>query len=245
MFSPFSRRRAAAILALPLLAACGAQAQPPAARVATDANAVSAPLPQAAATMAPGAQDAVTAPAPASALVFQVVSGQSRATFRVREQLAGRDLPNDAVGTTGAVAGQLVIQPDGTIPAGASRITVDVNSLATDSSMRDSFIKRSTLQTQQFPTADFVPTRVEGLPNPLPASGQHTFKLTGLMTLHGVQKEITWDVTAARDGASLTGTATTAFKFGDFGMTPPRAPAVLSVVDEIRLEVQLVATQTK
>ena len=54
--------------------------------------------------------------------------------------------------------------------------------------MRDGFIKQNTLQTSQYPTAEFVPTRVEGLPSP-PASGQYTFKLTGLQTIHGVQKE--------------------------------------------------------
>ncbi|MBI3971959.1 MAG: YceI family protein [Chloroflexi bacterium] len=247
MFESFTRRHAAAILVLPLLAACGAQTQQQGARVATDLGVTSAQLPQAAATtVTPGAQTAAafTAPAPASALVFQIASGQSKATFRVREQLAGRDLPSDAVGTTGAVTGQLVVQPDGTIVKDASKITVDMTSLATDSALRDNFIKRSTLQTQQYPTAEFVPTKVEGLPDPLPASGQYTFKLTGLMTIHRVQKELTWDVTAAREGAKLTGTATTAFTFGDFGMTPPRAPAVLSVVDEIRLEVSLVASQT-
>ena len=89
--------------------------------------------------------------------------------------------------------------------------------------MRDGFIKQNTLQTSQYPTAEFVPTRVEGLPS-LPASGQYAFKLTGLQTIHGVQKEVTWDVTATRDGNALNGTATTAFTFGDFGMTRP-APA--------------------
>jgi hypothetical protein len=48
---------------------------------------------------------------------------------------------------------------------------------------------------------------------------------------------------ARRDRTTLTGTATTSFKFGDYGMEPPRVPMVLSVVDEIRLELALVATQ--
>jgi polyisoprenoid-binding protein YceI len=181
---------------------------------------------------------------PVGALRFQIVPGQSKATFRVREQLANRPLESDAVGSTDSVSGQLVLQPNGTIVSNASKIAVDVSSLATDQPLRDNFIKRSTLQVQQYPTAEFVPTKVEGLPSPLPASGEYTFQLTGLMTLHGVQKGVTWDVTASRDGANLTGTATTQFKFGDFGMTPPKAPAVLSVVDDIRLETNLVASAT-
>ena len=58
-----------------------------------------------------------------------------------------------------------------------------------------------------------------------------------------MQKEVTWDVTATREGSALNGTATTAFTFGDFGMTPPSARSVLSVADSIRLEVALAATQ--
>jgi polyisoprenoid-binding protein YceI len=82
------------------------------------------------------------------------------------------------------------------------------------------------------------------VPSPLPAAGEATFKLTGLMTVKGVQKEVTWDVTAKRNAGQLEGKATTAVKFGDFGMTPPRVASVLSITDEIRLELELVATQS-
>jgi polyisoprenoid-binding protein YceI len=231
----FTRRRSAAILALPFLAACSTQASPP-------ASPSSEPVAVSTVPAATAATSASTT-SPAGTLVFRIAQGQSQAIFRVREQLVGRELPNDAVGTTSAVSGQLAIRPDGTVDGASSRITVDLNSLATDSSMRDGFIKQTTLQTSQYPTAEFVPTRVEGLPSPLPASGQYTFKLTGLQTIHGVQKEVTWDVTATRDGNALNGTATTAFTFGDFGMTPPSARSVISVVDSIRLEVALAATQ--
>ena len=243
----FTRRRSAAILTLPFLAACATQASPQASLSSEPVAAATASTTTASATAAtaPATAAATTASAtsPAGTLVFQLAQGQSQAIFRVREQLVGRELPNDAVGTTNAVSGQLAIKADGTVDAASSRITVDLNSLSTDSTMRDGFIKQNTLQTSQYPTAEFVPTRVEGLPNPLPSSGQYAFKLTGLQTIHGVQKEVTWDVTATRDGSALNGTATTAFTFGDFGMTPPSARSVLSVVDSIRLEVALAATQ--
>jgi polyisoprenoid-binding protein YceI len=171
--------------------------------------------------------------------VFKVLEEGSDARFRVREQLAGRDLPSDAVGTTGDVTGQLALHPDGRVASEASKISVGLRDLKTDSDRRDGFIKGNTLQVDQFPTADFVPTRIEGVPTPLPASGEHTFKMAGMMTVHGVQKEVIWDVTATRNGSNLTGKATTAIKFGDFGMEPPKVPVVLSVVDEIRLELDL------
>ncbi|HET7771370.1 MAG TPA: YceI family protein [Chloroflexota bacterium] len=183
------------------------------------------------------------APPPAGAVRFQVVANQSTATFRVREQLAGLSFPNDAVGCTGAVTGQLTLHSSGDVVSAASRIEVDLRALKSDSNQRDDFIKSSVMQTQRFPTASFVPTRAAGGPTPLPASGSATLTLSGQMTIRGVTRDQDWSVTAQRQGNQLSGTATTSFKFGDFNMTPPRVPMVLSIVDDIRLEVKLVATQ--
>lgn len=246
---PLARRRFLPLFAAPLLAACGV-AQNAAAPAAPPANATgsSTAAPAVIATAVPAATTAPAAAAPTAAptgaLTFMIRQNDSKATFRVREQLAGRQLPNDAVGTTGAVTGQLSLTPDGEVLADASKITVDLRTLATDSGMRDQFIKQNTLQTSRFPTAVFIPTDIEGVPNPLPASGEHTFKLTGLMTVHGVQKEITWDVTARRAANELLGKASTKVKFADFGMTAPRVATVLSITDEIRLELDLAASQT-
>jgi polyisoprenoid-binding protein YceI len=250
-----SRRRFSPFLALPFAVACGtagdrASSAPAASTQSTAAPAVATSAPTTAAPTQPAAAPTTapqptTAPAaaaaPAGPVTFRVVQNESKATFRVREQLAGRQLPNDAVGTTGTVTGQLAIAPDGTFSRDASKISVDMRDLKSDSTMRDNFIKQNTLRTSQFPTAEFVPVRAEGVPTPLPASGEHTFKLHGQMTVKGVQKDVTWDVTAKREGPQLTGKATTSVKFGDFGMEPPRVGAVLSIVDEIRLELDLVA----
>jgi polyisoprenoid-binding protein YceI len=180
---------------------------------------------------------------PAGALIFTVTPEQSRATFRVREQLVGVQVPGDAVGSTGAVTGRIVLRRDGGLAPDASKITVDLRELKSDDPRRDSFIKQSALQTNQFPYAEFMPRSAPGIPSPPPASGEHAFRMTGVLLVHGVQREVTWDVTARRDGTQLTGRAVTAVKFGDFGMTPPRADPVVSVVDEIRLELNLVAVQ--
>jgi polyisoprenoid-binding protein YceI len=251
-----ARRGALSLLVVALTAACG-QAAAPAAQPGGQAGATAPAAVSAANTPAAGAAaTAPTAPSgaaatpaapavavPAGALHFRIVPNESTATFRVREQLAGRELPNDAVGSTGAVSGQIVLRPDGTIVGDTSKIVVDLRQLQTDSGQRDRFIKSNTLTTDQFPTAEFTPSRAEGLPNPLPASGEYAFKLVGPMTVRGVQKEVTWDVTAQRNGNSLVGEARTALKFGDFNLSQPRVPLVLSITDDIRLEVSLVANQ--
>jgi polyisoprenoid-binding protein YceI len=199
------------------------------------------------ATSTPTATSAATAtatPSSAAAAGAWTVSDTSKATASVREQLVGVNLPSDAVLVARGAKGTFTLKDDGTFSPD-SKITFDLTTLMSDSSQRDGFVKMDTLQTRQFPTAELVPTKASGLTVPLPSSGDFTFKLTGQMTIHGKTKEVTFDVTARRSGNELTATATAAptWKFADFGMTAPSVPfRVVSVVDEIRLVVDLVAT---
>ncbi|HEX6061962.1 MAG TPA: YceI family protein [Candidatus Limnocylindria bacterium] len=172
------------------------------------------------------------------------VSDKSKATVRVREQLVSLNLPSDAVLVATGAKGAFQVNDDGTFAPG-SQISFDVSSLTSDQSQRDSFVKQSVLNTRQFPTATFVPSAATGLVLPLAANGHVTFTLTGKLTIHGTTKDVTFSVDAMRSAGNLTATATLAptVKFGDFGMQPPAAPGrVLSVVDEIKLTIDLVAT---
>lgn len=162
---------------------------------------------------------------------------KSEARYRVREQLASISFPSDAVGATSAISGDIVIGPDGTLVSQESKFVVDLTTLKSDEARRDRYIQRSTLQTSSYPTAEFVPTEASGLPSPLPTSGTLTFQLGGNLTVHGVTRPTTWDVTASIQGQELIGSASTSFTFGDFGMSAPRVPVVLGVEDTIKLEV--------
>lgn len=211
-------------LVVPLLAACG---QPQATAPAPAAETRPSGTPTAAASTS----------AAAAAVVFRVVPDQSEARYRVREQLAALQFPSDAVGRTKAISGTVAFAADGSIVSSASKLTVDLTTLQSNEQRRDNFIKSNTLEVSRYPTAEFVPREARGLPWPLPASGEATFQLVGDMTIHGTTRPVTWDVTAKFAGDQVTGTATTSFKFGDFNMQVPRVAVVLSVEDNIRLEV--------
>lgn len=224
-----SRAPAFALLAI-LFAACG------------DSGAVAAAPSATAATAAPAASAAVATPA--AARFAWTVSDKSKATVRVREQLASLNLPSDAVLVASGAKGAFDLNADGTFVAG-SQITFDVSSLTSDSPQRDNFVKQSVLASRQFPTATFVPSKTTGLTLPLASNGHLTFKLAGKLTIHGTARDVTFDVDATRNGSSLTATATLSptVTFEDFGMSQPAAPGrVLSVVDEIKMTIELVAT---
>ncbi len=169
-------------------------------------------------------------------LTFRLVPEASEARYRVREQLLGRSLPNDAVGSTRAVEGQIVFAADGTIVSEQSHFSVDLRTLQSDEARRDNYIKRNTLEVDRYPTAEFRPGAAIGLPWPLPENGSFAFQLEGDLTVHGVTKPVTWEVQVTADGDRLTGTATTTVTFDDFAMTPPRVPIVLSLEETIVLE---------
>jgi polyisoprenoid-binding protein YceI len=175
--------------------------------------------------------------------VFNLLTDKSSANYRVREQLARLNLPSDAIGKTSQISGSVAVKPDGSIDSSASKITVDISSLASDSSMRDGFVGRTILQTAQYPTVVFVPTSASGLPWPLPQSGPVAFKVTGNLTVKDVTKPVTWDVTGAIQNGVATGTATTSFTFEDFGLSQPHVASVLSLVDHIALEVSVTFQQ--
>ena len=90
----------------------------------------------------------VTAPPPDPTKPAKLtLSTGSKARYRVREQLAGISFPSDAVGTTETVTGAIVINPDGSIDAAQSKITVDLKTLSSDQQMRDGYIQNRTLET--------------------------------------------------------------------------------------------------
>jgi polyisoprenoid-binding protein YceI len=254
---PFLRAASPAAVAL-LAAACGTSTGPIGTGTGTGAAAQgAAPAPPA----TPAAQPALVAttpaglptPAPTSAtgavatgapVTITLSPDGSEARYRVKEQLVGRQLPNEAVGATRGVRGQIALSATGAVVREQSRITVDLATLRSDESRRDQFIRANTLQTQRFPTAEFVPAQVNGLPAPLPTSGEHRFQLVGDLTVHGVTRPATWEVTARAAGQEISGKATTQLKLTDFGMTPPRVGPVLSIEDAVILELHFRATRS-
>jgi hypothetical protein len=173
---------------------------------------------------------------------FNADSASSLVTVRVREQLAGFPAMSDAVLTTSAIFGVVGLTRDGRITSDTA-LRVDLTTLASDESRRDNFIKKETLDVERYPNAELTVIGTHGLPQPLPGSGEWRFGLVTSLKVHGTAHEVTWDVTGQRVGRELRATARTTVHFGDFGLQRPSVAAVLSVTDDIRLEVLLRAVQ--
>lgn len=171
-----------------------------------------------------------------------LVADGSEARYRAREVLVGRGLPSEAVGRTRAVSGTIAVDGGGSLVVAGSAVSVDLRGLQSDERRRDNFIQAETLQTNRYPSADFVPTEVRGLPSPLPTAGEVAFGLLGDLTVHGVARPTLWQVVARVDGAQVAGIAITRLKITDFGMELPRVAVLLSIEDELALEVDFLGT---
>ena len=176
---------------------------------------------------------------------FTATPFKSLATVKVEEHLAANLINTDAILTSNGVDGVLTLNADGSF-APDSNVVVDMTRLSSDQSLRDKWIQLFGIETAKFRTATFAPQRTTGLPSPLPANGEWTFTLDGMLTVRGVSKAVSWKATATRAGRDLVGTATTLVHWADFEIEKPQAAVtqVVSVSDDIRLELKFVGTQS-
>jgi polyisoprenoid-binding protein YceI len=176
----------------------------------------------------------------ASPITFELVPAESEARFLIDEVLRGD--PITVVGATDQVAGQFAVDPNDLSSAQAGTIHVNARTLATDNEFRNRAIKNRILLTDKYEFVTFAPMEVIGLPETGSADESYTFQIVGDLTITDVTRQVTFDVTAtATSEARIEGTATTAFPYTDFELFIPDAPAVDTVDDVVRLELEFVA----
>jgi polyisoprenoid-binding protein YceI len=184
-----------------------------------------------------GVQDTTSAASRSAALRFTLAPTGNEARYRVREQLVGHDLPNDAIGETKLLAGSISFDSKGKVIPQVSRFTVAAGSFVSDKDRRDGFVRGRLLEADQYPTVMLVPNSVRGLTIPLPKMGSRPFEMTGDLTVRGVTRPTIWNGTVQFKDGTVSGSAGTAFTFDDIQMEQPRVPVLLSVADTIRLEI--------
>lgn len=143
------------------------------------------------------------------------VTDGSFAGYRVDEVLNGTDVT--VTGRTNDVTGTVTTTDSEVTEA---TITVDVASISTDSGSRDSYFRDTAMRVSENPTATFV------LTSPISGDGASldesaTVTGTGVLTLAGVSNEVTVEMTAAVDGATIRIAGQIPITFSDYGVTAP------------------------
>jgi polyisoprenoid-binding protein YceI len=179
---------------------------------------------------------------PEGAQVFRVIPERSEAAYFADETLARLAVPSTAKGATNEIEGEFYLSEDGlALAEGAtSRFTVQLANLESGEGMRDNRV-RGALEVERFPSATFTVSSVSGYDASIPAGEEQTLELTGILDLHGVQKEVTWDVLARREGDVFTALATVNFLYADFNIPLLNIGGFVSVEEDVTLQVQIVA----
>jgi len=163
----------------------------------------------------------------------------SFAGYRVGEELASIGV-TEAVGRTSGVTGSLELEGS---TLTAVSIEVDMSSLRSDDNRRDGAMSRQALETNAFPTAQFVLTGAidlgtipsEGVPISVTASGD--------LTLHGVTAQVDIPLEAQLVGNQIVVVGSVDIVYGDFGIELPSAPILVGVDDHGLIELQLTFAQ--
>ena len=152
----------------------------------------------------PGASGAA---AVGSGTVFSVARGDGVATVRIREQLVGWTVPDDAILTSDDVSGTFGLLDDGTFDP-ASSLSISLSTIESDDPIRAD-AARETMNAGLHPLVEFRPLRTSGLPTPLAATGRWDFRMTGSLRVNGISRDLEWEASAERTGGEIKATAKT------------------------------------
>ena len=146
---------------------------------------------------------------------WTVTSG-SAVGYRVQEVLFGQS--NTAAGRTSAVTGSITI--DGKTVSAAT-VTVDMTTVSSDQQRRDNQFNGRIMDTASYPTATFKLSSPIVLSS-IPAIGvQGSTQATGVLTMHGTSKTVTFTIKGQRTSSGIQVTGQIPITFADWNIPNP------------------------
>lgn len=194
--------------------------------------------PEAAAPLAVGSSQ-VSAPTGELASAYTVGTG-SEAGYRVGELLGGQRV--DAVGRTPDVSGTVALS--GTAVT-AGEVTVQMSTVTSDQGRRDGQFTGNIMETATYPTSTFTLTGPIDLGADFANGGQATVTAAGTLTVKDVTREVSFPLTAVRDGAGIDVSGSIPVTFTDFGIEPPSIGDFVRVDPTGQVEFLLTLTPTR
>jgi polyisoprenoid-binding protein YceI len=173
---------------------------------------------------------------------FVIVPDESTVTYRVAETFIreGNRL-NTAVGVTRTVRGEVRVNRADPRQSSIGPITVDISRFSSDSERRDQAIRDRWLESARFPTAQFTPRAIRGLPSTYRDGQELRLQIAGNLKVRDVVRPVTFDAVMTVTGNTLTGTAKAAVKMTDFGFDPPSILGILRAENDVAIEFAITA----
>ena len=172
------------------------------------------------------------APAGGTSRQYVVVEG-SEITFTVGEVLSRLPTSIEAVLRTSELSGQINLdgQP--------STVEVNLHSLNSDQQYRDRYVHLQMFP--QHPVASFTVDSVTELPGEFDSGDTFQRSVSGTLNVKGADFPISFDLEVRNDGDLLNVLGRTVFTWQQLDVPVPTARSVVSIEDEVHVEILLVA----
>ncbi len=181
--------------------------------------------------------------AAASSTLYRIVSEESEVRFSLAEILD--DEPNQVIGATDQVAGDILIDFENPEASRLGQIRVNVRTLRTDNNVRDRAIRSFVLESgqEQYEFVEFDPIELAGLPDSLAVGDTMEFQIVGNLTVKRTAAAITFEVKVTVVAADrIEGTATGSVRLDEYDLFIPDARGrVTEVAEDLVLEIDFVA----
>lgn len=162
-----------------------------------------------------------------------VVGEGSEATFSVGEELRNLPLPIVAVMRTEDLSGEIHL--DGR----ESRVSINLQTLSSDQNFRDRWTRNRLFG--EHPTGVFILSDATPLPEGFTKGETVDTQITGTLEMLGQTFSVTFDIQARDDGDEVFILGKTTFTWDDFNIEKPTAPSVVSLEDEVVVNVLISA----
>ena len=172
--------------------------------------------------------------------VFRIDPNRTTARYQAFEEFLGGTV-GSPVGETSAVGGDILVDPHNPEDSRFGTIVANVESLESDSSMRDSRLRKDFLESSKYPEVELRFGQALGLPESFEQGVEYTLQLEGDLTVKGITAPTVWDVTFEFDDAHLRGFAKTEILMSTYGVGPISIAGFLKTKDEVLLSIDLVA----
>ena len=164
-----------------------------------------------------------------------VVGEGSEITFTVGEVLARSPARIEAVMRSTSLSGQININGE------PSTIEVDLHTLSSDQQFRDRYVRSRMFPND--PVASFTVESAGDLPPEFHSGDTFQRPVSGALSLKGKDFPLTFDLEVRNDGNVLNVLGNTIVTWEQLEIPVPTARSVVSIEDDIHVQILLVATQ--
>lgn len=170
---------------------------------------------------------------------FTIDSERSSVEYEVEERLVGSS--TTAIGSTRAVAGDIVLAMDDPQASTVGTVVVNLETLTSDSSLRDKRLRHDFLESSHHRFAEFAPTAIIGWPDEIVDGTSYDIEITGDLTVKETTATEVFSGTATLDGDDLTVDVSADLLMSTYDVGPISVSGLVSTGDDVVLRLSVVA----